>query len=199
MKKFFLEFKEFISRGNVLDMAVGVIIGGAFTAIITALTNQILQPLINWLIAGTGADGLESAVTILKPAYVEGTVGVEGVTPVLDLANSIYIDWGAFISAIINFIMVAFILFCIVKTINSVRAGGKKIAEKQKKKLEKQLKKGKITEEEAAKQLAEAQAEEVAAEETATEESTADLLKEIRDLLKAQSLSTATDQTTEEQ
>ena len=51
MKKFFKEFKEFISRGNVLDMAVGVIVGGAFTAIITALTNQILQPLINALIA----------------------------------------------------------------------------------------------------------------------------------------------------
>ena len=51
MKKFFKEFKDFISRGNVLDMAVGVIVGGAFTAIITALTNQILQPLINWLIA----------------------------------------------------------------------------------------------------------------------------------------------------
>ena len=51
MKKFFKEFKDFISRGNVLDMAVGVIVGGAFTAINTALTNQILQPKINWLIA----------------------------------------------------------------------------------------------------------------------------------------------------
>ncbi|MCX4287510.1 MAG: MscL family protein, partial [Clostridia bacterium] len=48
MKKFFKEFKDFITRGNVLDMAVGVIVGGAFTAIITALTGQILQPLINW-------------------------------------------------------------------------------------------------------------------------------------------------------
>ena len=61
MKKFFKEFKDFISRGNVLDMAVGVIVGGAFTAIITALTNQILQPLINWLIAlisgGSGLGG----------------------------------------------------------------------------------------------------------------------------------------------
>ena len=69
MKKFFKEFKDFISRGNVLDMAVGVIVGGAFTAIITALTNQILQPLINWLIAlisGGSDTGLEAAVTVLK-------------------------------------------------------------------------------------------------------------------------------------
>lgn len=175
MKKFFKEFKDFISRGNVLDMAVGVIVGGAFTAIITALTGQILQPLINWLIAliaGDGANGLEAAVTILKPAYVDGA---------LDLASSIYIDWGAFITAIINFILVAFILFCIVKAINSVRDGGKKFADKQKKKLEKQLKKGEITEEQAAEQIA-------AAEETAPAEpveTTDDLLREIRDLLKA--------------
>ena len=145
MKKFFKEFKDFISRGNVLDMAVGVIVGGAFTAIITALTNQILQPLINWLIAlisGGSDTGLEAAVTVLKPAY--DSAGA------LDLANSIYINWGAFITAIINFILVAFILFCVVKIINSVRAGGKKVAEKQRKAIEKKLKKGEITEEEAA-------------------------------------------------
>ena len=106
MKKFFKEFKQFITRGNVLDMAVGVIVGGAFTAIITALTNQILQPLINWLLAGTGA-GLEAAVTVLKPVYDDAGA--------LDLANSIYINWGAFITAVINFILVAFILFCVVK------------------------------------------------------------------------------------
>ena len=124
MKKFFKEFKQFITRGNVLDMAVGVIVGGAFTAIITALTNQILQPLINWLLAGTGA-GLEAAVTVLKPVYDDAGA--------LDLANSIYINWGAFITAVINFILVAFILFCVVKTINTVREGGKKVVEKQKK------------------------------------------------------------------
>lgn len=183
MKKFFKEFKEFITRGNVLDMAVGVIVGGAFTAIITALTGQILQPLINWLLAGTGA-GLEAAVTILKPAYVEGT-------DVIDLANSIYINWGAFITAVINFILVALILFCIVKAINSVRAGGKKLADKQKKAIEKKLKKGEISEEEAAKALAEAEgvAEPAPAEPVPAEPAkptTEELLTEIRDLLKAQ-------------
>lgn len=189
MKKFFKEFKEFISRGNVLDMAVGVIIGGAFTAIITALTNQILQPLINWLLAGTGV-GLESAVTILKPAY--------DATGAIDLANSIYIDWGAFITAVINFLLVAFILFCVVKTINSIHTGGKKLIEKQKKNIEKQLKKGKITEEEAA--AAAAALEETPAEEPiAPVETTDDLLREIRDLLKAQNSSNAPEQNSDSQ
>lgn len=181
MKKFFKEFKEFITRGNVLDMAVGVIVGGAFTAIITALTGQILQPLINWLIAFISGDadkGLEAAVTILKPAYVEGT-------KVIDLANSIYIDWGAFITAIINFILVAFILFCIVKIINTVRAGGKKLADKQKKAIEKKLKKGELSEEEATKAKSEIEppAEEAPVVAAVTTEQ---LLAEIRDLLKAQ-------------
>jgi large conductance mechanosensitive channel len=111
MKNFFQEFKKFITRGNVLDMAVGVIVGGAFTAIVNGLTNNILKPLINWILARVlGDNGLESAVTMLSRAYdAEGK---------LDLANSIYIDWGAFVSAIINFLLIAFVLFTIVRTIN---------------------------------------------------------------------------------
>lgn len=175
MKKFFKEFKDFITRGNVLDMAVGVIVGGAFTAIITALTSQILQPLINWLLAGTGS-GLEDAVTMLKPVYDEATNA-------LDMAKSIYINWGAFITAVINFILVAFILFCVVKTINSVRAGGKKLADKQKKAIDKKLKKGELTEEEAAKAKAEIDAPEAQAP-AVVAVTTEQLLAEIRDLLK---------------
>ena len=111
MKKFFQEFKKFITRGNVLDMSVGVIVGGAFTAIVNGLTNNILKPLVNWILALIlGNNGLESAVTILSPAYT-----AEGA---LDLANSIYIDWGAFISAIINFLLIALVLFAIVRAIN---------------------------------------------------------------------------------
>ena len=111
MKKFFQEFKKFITRGNVLDMSVGVIVGGAFTAIVNGLTNNILKPLVNWILALIlGNNGLESAVTILSPAYdAEGT---------LDLAKSIYIDWGAFVSAIINFLLIALVLFTIVRAIN---------------------------------------------------------------------------------
>lgn len=112
MRKFFSEFKTFITRGNVIDMAVGVIVGSAFTAIVTALTKQVFQPLVNWALAGTG-NGLDSAVTMLKEVRDE--------TGAVDMANSIYIDWGAFITAIINFLIVAFILFAIVRTINKVR------------------------------------------------------------------------------
>lgn len=122
MKKFFSEFKKFISRGNVVDLAVGMIIGSAFTAIVTALSNGILKPLINWLIAviSGGNDALASAVTFLKKATLEdGTI---------DLANSIYIDWGALISAIINFLLIAIVLFCIVKAFNKVKEAGEKTA-----------------------------------------------------------------------
>lgn len=115
MRKFFAEFKKFITRGNVLDMAVGVIVGGAFTAIVNALSNNILKPLINWLLAAIlGGDSLSEIYTFLKPVYVDGEV---------DLAQSIYIDWGAFINAIINFILIAFVLFCIVKAINAANEG----------------------------------------------------------------------------
>lgn len=112
MKKFFSEFKAFITRGNVIDMAVGVIVGSAFTAIVTALTKQVFQPLVNWVLSGTG-NGLASAVTMLKEVRDE--------TGAVDMTNSIYIDWGAFITAVINFLIVAFILFAVVRTINKVR------------------------------------------------------------------------------
>ena len=146
-KGFFGEFKEFITRGNVLDMAVGVIIGGAFTAIVTALTSGILQPIINYIIGKIIGDGsLEAARTVLD-CYVldDGSKfwPTNGVTiqqylaanPGLsiDWAATNYIDWGAFISAIINFLLVALILFLIIKTFNRVHEAG----EAAKKKLEK--------------------------------------------------------------
>ena len=98
MKKFFGEFKKFITRGNVLDMAVGVIVGGAFTAIVNALSNNILKPIINWLLALIlGKDSLSEVYTVLKPVYVDSVV--EGQTQqVLDLTQSIYISTGARLS-----------------------------------------------------------------------------------------------------
>jgi len=129
MKKFFGEFKKFITRGNVLDMAVGVIVGGAFTAIVNGLSNFILKPIINWLLSLIlGQDSLENIVTFLgEPAY---KLDADGVTKVIDLANSFYIDWGAFINAIINFFLIAIVLFCIVKTINAIKDGNGKLKEK---------------------------------------------------------------------
>ena len=110
-------------------MAVGVIVGGAFTAIINALSNNILKPLIDWLLAAIiGGDSLSEIYTVLKPVY-------DQTTGLLDLTQSIYIDWGAFINAIINFLLIAFVLFCIVKTINRLndakdKAKGELLAER---------------------------------------------------------------------
>ncbi|MBQ2719473.1 MAG: large conductance mechanosensitive channel protein MscL [Clostridia bacterium] len=121
MKRFFTEFKTFISRGNVVDMAVGVIVGSSFTAIVNGLSNNVLKPIINWLLTLIfGADSLSEVYTVLKRTTLEdGT---------LDLANSIYIDWGAFLNAILNFFLVALVLFTIVKLINRVRAQNKTLA-----------------------------------------------------------------------
>ena len=137
MKKFFAEFKTFITRGNVLDMAVGVIVGSAFTAIVNGLSNNILKPIINWVLALVlGADSLSKVYTFLKPAYVLGADGLP--TAEIDLAKSIYIDWGAFINAIINFLIVAFVLFCIVKTINHIKEKDKAFKESLKPKVSKE-------------------------------------------------------------
>ena len=120
MKKFFSEFKKFITRGNVLDMAVGVIVGGAFTAIVNALSNNILKPIINWVLALIlGKDSLSELFTFL--VRTEVTDAATGEVTV-DLANSIYIDWGAFINAIINFLLIALVLFSIVRFINKVKS-----------------------------------------------------------------------------
>ncbi len=126
MKKFFGEFKKFITRGNVLDLAVGVIIGGAFTGIVSGLSDNVLKPLINWLLAAIlGKKGLSGAITMLSPSY-----DAEGV---LDLASSIYIDWGAFISAIINFLLIAIVLFCIIRVINVLHEKNVKLVSDMKK------------------------------------------------------------------
>ena len=94
MKKIAAEFKKFIMRGNIVDMAVGVIVGSSFTAIVNALSNNVLTPLINYLLALIfGADSLSEVYTFLKKEVVDGVVVLE---------ESIYIDWGAFINAIIN-------------------------------------------------------------------------------------------------
>lgn len=123
-KGFFGEFKEFISRGSVIDLAVGIIIGGAFTAIVTALTGHILTPLINWILAAIiGDKGLESARTLLSAQYKPA----EGGGQIIDWESSIYIDWGAFISAIINFILIALVLFIIVKVINKAKEAKAKL------------------------------------------------------------------------
>lgn len=201
MKKFFGEFKKFITRGNVLDMAVGVIVGGAFTGIVNGLSNYVLKPIINWLLALIlGKGGLEGAVTFLSKATTTDANGAK----VVDLANSIYIDWGAFISAIINFFIIALVLFTIVKIMNNLRDNNGKLAEaikkntldkKERKELkaagvsikDKQAVKAYFEEKEKAQALAEEEAkkaeEEKARLERLANPTTEDLLKQIKELL----------------
>lgn len=109
IKQFFAEFGKFIRRGNILDLAVGVIIGSAFSAIVTSFTDKIIMPLVNLLLSIGGSNGLEKAYTFLRR--------VEDVNGNVDLERSIYIDWGAFITAVINFLIIAFTLFVIIKVV----------------------------------------------------------------------------------
>lgn len=127
MKKFFEEFKKFISRGNVLDMSVGVIVGGAFTGIVNGMSNFVLKPIINFLLALIfGANSLDQVLTYLKK--VEITNPETGVKSI-DLANSIYIDWGSFINAIINFLLIAIVLFSIIRIMNRLKERNNQLAE----------------------------------------------------------------------
>ena len=202
MRDFLKEFKEFISRGNVVDLAIAVIIGAAFGAIVTALTNQIIMPLVNWVLALCGGkEGLESAYTILSAAYDENGL--------LDLTKSIYIDWGAFISAIINFLIIAFTVFCIVKIINKANKGLKKagsnLKEQNSKEVREEKKAAKLQakqenrsykevlnerkeqKKKEAEEKAKLEAEEKAkkeAEEKANNPTQEELLKQIKELLK---------------
>ncbi len=204
MKKFFADFKKFISRGNILDMAVGVIVGSAFSAIVTAFTNKIIMPLINLLLS-FGGDGLSSAYTVLKPGYTYTyNEAGEVVSKTFDLASSIYIDWGAFITAIINFFIIAMTLFIILKVAmkssellrNATQTMEKgKLTKEEKKELKER---GISTKNKVAiaayrdekKKLAEEKAKQEAEEKARQEEeyrlshpSQEELLKEIRDLL----------------
>lgn len=108
IKKFFGDFKAFISRGNVLDMAVGVIIAGAFSAIVTALTNKIIQPLINLIVyACTGGSNFTLITVLNNEPYLLPDGSINGAC--------IFIDWGNFIIAVLDFFIIAFVLFIVLK------------------------------------------------------------------------------------
>ena len=136
MKNIIKEFKTFITRGNVVDMAVGVIVGSSFTAIVNGMSNFILKPIINYVLyLCFGDDSLSDIYTFFTKVYTTEEIlndagEVIGTQSVIDLANSIYIDWGSFINAVINFFLVAIVLFTIVKIINKVRENNKEILEK---------------------------------------------------------------------
>ena len=147
-KGFMGEFKAFIARGNVLDMAVGVIIGGAFGKISTSLVNDVIMPLISVL---TGGVDFSNWKIVLKAA-------VAGADGAIDASTEIAIRYGAFLATILDFLIIAFAVFLMIKTINGFHDKMKK------------------------------QEEAVPAEESAPPEPSNEekLLTEIRDLLKAQ-------------
>lgn len=156
MKKLLKEFKEFISRGNVMDLAVGMIIGGAFTAIVTALVNNILNPLLTCI----GVGETRALITTLKPAVVDA----EGVI----VHEAVVINWGSVISAVITFLLTALVLFVIIKVINRAQQTALKTVTKIKSKKEK----GKVVEETVVEEV-------VVAPKLTTE----DLLQQILDVL----------------
>ena len=200
MKKFFGEFKKFITRGNVVDMSVGVIVGSSFTAIVNGMSNFILKPIINWLLFLIfGKDSLSDIYTYLHRVdkdVVDEAGNVIGSE--VDLANSIYIDWGAFINAVLNFFIIAFVLFTIVKLINKLREENKGFGERfaegyldRKERKELRANGIKITDKAAVKAYFEAKkkaVEEEAAKKKAAEEEAARLEREANptaeDLLK---------------
>lgn len=151
---FFKEFKEFVMRGNVIDMAVGVVIGGAFGKIVTSLVNDIVMPPIGMAIGGVAFSELKAT---LKPAIL----AEDGETIVKE---AVTLNYGNFIQTILEFIIIALCIFLVIRTINKIR---KKIEEKK-----------------AAEEAAKAAAEAAAAEEVPAAPTEAELLAEIRDLLK---------------
>ncbi len=106
MKKFLNEFKEFAMRGNVLDMAVGIIVGAAFTAIVTSLVDDILSPIIGLLV---------------RVNFSDLVINIAGVD----------LKYGSFIMAVINFLIVAFVLFVLIKFMNKAASLGRKPKEEE--------------------------------------------------------------------
>ena len=109
MKKFLQEFKEFAMRGNVIDMAVGVIIGAAFGKIVTSLVNDVLMPAIGML---TGGINFTDYKWVIQKGVQDGT---EVITP------EVAITWGAFVQTIIDFVIIAFCIFIAIKAMNKLK------------------------------------------------------------------------------
>ena len=119
MKKIFKEFKDFIARGNVLDMAIGVIIAGAFGKITTSLVNDVLMPTIGWI---TGSRDMTALNLVVREAVMDGDVVVQ---------EAITIGFGTLVGTIVDFLLIAMVVFAIVKAMNKAKekAEAKKKAE----------------------------------------------------------------------
>lgn len=113
MAKLLKEFKEFAMRGNVVDMAVGVVIGAAFGKIVTSLVNDVIMPLVG---VATGGMNFTEFKFVLKEAVMDGA---EVITPEVTL------NWGTWVQTIVDFLIVAFCIFIMVKFINNLRRSKK--------------------------------------------------------------------------
>ena len=158
MKGFFKDFKEFITKGNIIDMAVGVVLGGAFGKIVTGLVENIINPVIAKL---TGAINMNEMMTEIQPAT--------------ETTEAINIMWGTWLQTIIDFLIVAFCVFVVLRVIMKVKnkLDAAKIAEEEKKAAEEKAK-------------ADAEIEAVKARQAQLEESTLNkekLLADIKDIL----------------
>ena len=119
MKKILKEFKDFIARGNVLDMAIGVIIAGAFGKITTSLVNDILMPFISWIF---GTRDMTALNVVVREAVMDGETVVQ---------EAITIGFGTFVATIIDFILVALVVFAIVKAMNAAKAKAEAMKKKE--------------------------------------------------------------------
>ena len=115
------EFKTFIARGNVMDMAVGVIVGGAFGKITTSLVNDIIMPLISLLIGGIS---FENWKVVLKQAVLDPATGAE-------LSAAVSLNFGTFLATILDFLIIALAVFCMVKLINGFRDKAEALKKKE--------------------------------------------------------------------
>ncbi len=120
MKKFFEEFKTFITKGNVMDMAVGVIIGGAFGAITTTLVGKIITPLLAWLFNSPNPDALN---VVLRPAETDAAGEV--------VREALILGLGDFVGAIVNFLVIALVLFCVIRAFNKAREMAEKLKKQE--------------------------------------------------------------------
>lgn len=171
MKKFFADFKTFISRGNVLDMAVGVIVGGAFQKIVSSLVNDIIMPLISGIV---GVD-IRDWIWQIHPPVCEASSPCLTTSPDITKA-AVVLRYGLFIQTIIDFLIIAFALFIVIKTVGVLGRKRKKIMAK----LEAEL----IAKRVASEVTPEVEVTPVPEVEEKVTSTQIELLAEIRDLLK---------------
>lgn len=151
MKKFFQDFKKFITRGNVLDMAIGVIIGGAFNTIVTTMNQNILMPIVNWALSFI-SEGSEICTVLPNSVLYDPTQYPEqiGATPIVINGTSYYsvnyINWSSLIEAIINFFFIALTLFIIMRVFNYLSEKREKLHEMIKNEIKEELEKKDILE-----------------------------------------------------